>query len=122
MIRIQCLRTYTRELLHALRNGLDILAATGQATQRTKEYYANEKKIETGIPPEDALLSEEWHAILVVLVEFSILLAALPVDLSKLPQDKWEFFQAQAEGFEKRIADRIAATTQSVGQDNPQSS
>jgi hypothetical protein len=82
MIRIQALRYYRREFLHALRNGADAEDAADQAYDRTK------KEVNTILSKEivgELERQQQWGDIMDVLVEWQILLVGLPIDINKCP-------------------------------------
>lgn len=82
MLRIQALRIYRREYLHALRNGKDALQAAEQATTRVKKLILEDHGFQS-LPEYDRM--DAWGEILGVLIEWTILLKDIPIDTSKLP-------------------------------------
>jgi hypothetical protein len=78
MLRLEALRLYRREYFHALRNGLNSMDAAQQATTRVKKLFQDTHEFQ-GIPDIDR------QEILDVLIEWTILLKDIPIDLSKVP-------------------------------------
>lgn len=80
MIRKQAFREYTREYLHALRNGKSENEAAAVALDRTRECVAKELADKSEL---EAM--EIWGAILELIVDYESILRVLPIDKAKIP-------------------------------------
>jgi hypothetical protein len=99
MIRLQALRVYKREFLHAIRNGKTEAQAADIGMTKTKEAVLNDF---AGLDEHNALA--KWADICEGIVDFQILLRGIPIDRSAIPP-KGEMAQSELDRMEEESSE-----------------